>query len=370
MRTRGCLSVLVVLLGPWAAVACGQGGGGAADASSGLFGTDAGSSAVDAARARRDSATSHDGGTPFDATGGDAGPFRAVGTVTSLPGSQYFGLYGGALWSTGGMIPLDGGAAQPVVFSGSAGTENSLGAAAVLGSGLYILGGGGDGIIGQWENDTYERLDLVARTATSAPSSAINHRLALGVYGSTIYAVGGDPGRDTLGGAQVWLLDTGAGTWSAGPSLPAPRSQAGAAVVGSTLLVAGGVCAADGADPLQNPPCPCTGDCLLIMGTTTTLDLSTPGATWQPAPALPFAAEGVNVVAARGRFYAMGGSTKDAYPKDVTQIVSWASGEAAWRAEGALPGPDVWTALSDGTTIVLLVGASGTQTGTIYAWSP
>ena len=203
-------------------------------------------------------------------------------------------------------------------------------------------------------------------TWTQSSSPAINHQLALGVYGSQIYALGGDPGRDTLGGAQVYVLDTSAQTWLTGPSLPAPRSQLGAAVVGSTLLVGGGVCGGDGSNPLQNPPCPCTGDCLLLMASTLTLDLSTPGATWQDAPSLPVAVERVSLVATQSRFYAMSGATQDAYPPDVTSIVSWAPGEAAWRTDGCLPPGSVplAAAMSDGTRLVI-VGANAT----VYEWT-
>jgi hypothetical protein len=363
-RFRGLLPLLVL----GGACAC-SAGGGSADAGDGLnFGADA---RADAEAGGRDAAprSDTDGSTVADAGKSSDGLFTLVAHGTSSVELGAFGLYDGAVVVVAGTVtayPLDGGASYPIALQDSSASGVEEGSASiVLGHDFYTLGGGGDGIIGAWEYDDYATYDLAARTATSSSSPAINHRLALGAYGTLIYALGGDPGRDTLGGGQVWVLDTVARTWSAGPTLLAPRSQLGAAVSGSTLLVAGGVCGADGADPLQVPACPCTGDCLLMMASTATLDLATPGATWQAGPDLPAAVEGVRVVSASGRYYAMGGATKDTYPPDVMSVVSWAPGEAAWRVEGSLPSASLAAALSDGTRIVVVDDSGG-----IYTWTP
>jgi hypothetical protein len=359
----GAVEVSAILLG---VVACSSSSGSSGPVPDGGFGgtsrrSDAGHDAGDANHA------SSSGAQPPDGAATGPSPFvlqPGAGPVAGGP-TSFYGIDDGVLYAvsmTGHAYPLAGGASEAITFSGAWSGFHGNGAAVVVGSALYIIGGGGDGIAGDWENADWDWVDLVGHTWNDGGNGpVIAHDLALAAYGSTIYATGGNLSEHSdSGSTDVYVLDTTTGTWSTGTSLPTPRAQHGAAIVGTTLLVAGGMCSGAACAGVT------TADPVVVLGTCAILDVSSPTATWQGAPALPVAVENPALVATATRFYLMGGSTRDTYPPDYDGVVSWAPGESAWRSEGTLPAVDVTVALSTGTEVVLVAGPSGG----VYTWTP
>ncbi len=300
-------------------------------------------------------------------TPGSDGLFARVGTLAHAQVNHWYGLFQGSIWrcgdtGDGDIYSLKDGSAQGVTFTGdwTGGHEN--GRSIVVGSTMFLIGGGGDSITGEWMNSEWDTLDLIAHTWKSDGSGPVfTHFLAVAADGTRIFAIGGDPDRDTLGSTGVSILDTQGNTWTTGTPLPAPRAEHGAAIVGSTLLVAGGVC--DGMN------CPGAGNGLSLLSSTLTLDLSSPSASWADGAPLPVPVEQLFVVAVADRFYALGGASRDGYPQDQTDVLTWAPGEPAWQKKGSLPaGVATVAALSDGARLVLV--ASEGQEVVAFEWTP
>lgn len=293
-------------------------------------------------------------------------PFRPLESLGQAQLTLYYGIYAGdlyAVYDSGWVFPLSaGGSAQAATFGGAWPDLRESGATAVVGRDLYLVGGGGDGIITQWEDDEWDYVDLSARVyKTGGSSPAFAHFLAAAVYGTSIYAIGGDlQEHGPTGSAGVLVLDTTTGVWSTGTPLPVPRSMHGAAVLGTTLLVAGGVCGG-------SPACPggASGD--VLLDSTVTLDVSSPSASWQPGPNLPAAIEALSLVATSSRFYALGGTTADDSAFNWEKILSWAPGEASWRVEGVIPSGIGALGLLSTATELVLVDFTHAQ---IYVWAP
>ena len=156
--------------------------------------------------------------------------------------------------------------------------------------------------------------------------------------------------------ATVLKLDTTSNTWSTGLPLPVPRAQHGAAVVGTTLLVAGGVCGGTGC-PLAD------GGRMSTLETTATLDVSSATGTWQAGPPLPAPIANPSVAATAQRVYVLGSSH---------DILSWAPGEASWRLDGTLPSAASSLAgfFGTATELVLVAGANLGGPLNLYNWTP
>jgi hypothetical protein len=290
-------------------------------------------------------------GSLADAGGSLFEPLESLG---SLSPNLYYALYQSSIYSvydSGYILPLAGGAPQAATFNGPWGDLRSDGETVVIGSKLYLIGGGGEGVFDQWEVDEWDYVDLAAETySVGGTSPAYAHQLAAAAYQTSIYAIGGNlQEHGSLGSTGVSVLDTTTGSWSTGTPLPVPRAQHGAAVLGTTLLVAGGVCSGGGACAGPTP----SSD--FLLDSSVTLDLSSPAATWQPGPTLPAGIEKLTIVACGSRFYGMGGTTLDDSALNWTKVLSWAPGEASWRVEGTIPsGIYDLTILTTATQIYLL----------------
>lgn len=90
---------------------------------------------------------------------------------------------------------------------------------------------------------------------------------------------------------DVWTFDQVSGSWNRGPSLPAPRHHAAAAVLDGAVVISGG------AESLEGRP---------WQGTRTVWRW-TPGGSWEAMPSLPEARWGHRMVEHGGRLYVVGG---------------------------------------------------------------
>jgi Kelch motif len=159
------------------------------------------------------------------------------------------------------------------------------------------------------------------------------HTLARGVQGAAAFAydgrvcfAGGNEARNAAGekadmhsSSDAGCLVPGAGQ-AALPALPAPRSSHDAVVVGSRVFVVGGWRLAGEAS---------SGEFHADM---VSLDLSQPGATWQPH-AVPFRRRALAGGASRGKLVVVGGLLPDGKPSSSVDLYDPVSG--SWER-----GPD------------------------------
>jgi non-specific serine/threonine protein kinase len=164
---------------------------------------------------------------------------------------------------------------------------------------------------------------------------AVNHGAAVTLGGRAVVAGGyTDPGGPSRG---VYRLEDG--RWSSLPRLPFRRAAAGAAALGGTLYVVGGV-----------------GPAGLARNA-----LAYARGRWRAIPG-PTPREHLAVAASGGRLYAIAGRTAG-FDTNLALVESWRPGERRWRREPSVPEPRGGTgAAAVGTTIVSAGGeaVSGT----------
>jgi non-specific serine/threonine protein kinase len=223
-------------------------------------------------------------------------------------------------------------------------------AAALVGSEIVVVGGFVEGGGSSARVDAYDPARDAWRRLPDLPY-AVNHALAAGWRGRL--AVAGGYAADGRTRA-AFLLERG--RWRPLPDLPYRLAAGGAAVVGDTLYLVGGV---------AGPP-----DRSVLPQRALALDLARPGARWRFVPA-PVNREHLGVAALAGRIYAVGGRTAG-LDTNTFLAESWAPGERAWRTLPRVPEARGGTALAAGAGRIFPVGGERPQ-GTIasvYAYAP
>lgn len=264
--------------------------------------------------------------------------------VTLVDGTLY-----GIGFSTVSRAPAAGGAASTAPYTSSfSPADHTEGALCVVGKKAVLLGGGGNTIFGDWNVFQIDSLDLEGPTWLDPGTlPAPRHNPAAAAFGGGCAMLGGDPSTQIMGSNGALAYDVAAGTFARLAPLPEPLSSPAAAVLGSTLLVAGGRCRGEG----------CLGagasDPIPTSRKAHTLDLASASATWVAAPDLPYPLHSAHAVAHGARFYVFGGwrEGQPAYTS-AREVLSWAPGEAAFRVDGRLPaGASVAVALADASKL-------------------
>lgn len=173
---------------------------------------------------------------------------------------------------------------------------------------------------------------------------AVNHAIAATWRGRTVVA-GGYPGRRPPSD-RAFVLE--GDSWRELPRMPSGRGAGGAAVIGDTLYVVGGV----GPEGLAR--------------TAFALDLR--GGGWRTIPA-PTPREHLAVTATSGRVYALAGRTAG-LDTNLRTLESWRPGERRWTRHAPVPRSRGGTgAAAVGRTIVSVGGEEpGGTIRTVYAY--
>ena len=222
-------------------------------------------------------------------------------------------------------------------------------AVGVVGTTLYAVGGSGEmGNVG-----TLEAFDTVTKVWTSGlpamPTARAN--LALGVVGATLYAVGGSSGNgDTVGTLEAF--DTATKTWSTGlPAMPTARESLAVGVVGTTLYAVGG-----------------SDISYAVVGTVEAFDTAT--TTWSNGlPAMPTARFGLAAGVVGTMLYAVGGD--DNGNAHVGTVEAFDTATKTWSMNlPAMPTARYWLAVEVVGTTLYAVGGYGTSNylGTVEAF--
>lgn len=122
---------------------------------------------------------------------------------------------------------------------------------------------------------------------------------------------------------DVFILEPGADEWQRGPSLPAPRHHAAAAVLDGAVVIAGG------AESLAGSP---------WQGSTEVWRW-TPGGEWELMPGLPEPRWGHRMVEYGGRLYVIGGRGKSADPDAPVASFIYRPDHEGWAVASPLPAP-------------------------------
>jgi len=190
-------------------------------------------------------------------------------------------------------------------------------AVVVAGGKIYVLGGPGSNRVDAFDGHAW-------KIATRLPGGIVNAPVAAAV-GAKIYVLGGFLASTNSPTDEVWIFDTIAHHWSAGPSLPAPRGGAGAVVLNGHIHVLGG------------------GNSESTLALHSVLDTST--GTWSEAAPLPRSEGSPAAVVRGGKIYAIGGRSGfsdygttyvydpavDAWTKGPSIPPRGTAGAAVWR---------------------------------------
>jgi N-acetylneuraminic acid mutarotase len=197
-----------------------------------------------------------------------------------------------------------------------------------LGGRLYVLGGFIDSSIhATTSTAAYDPSGNSWADLTPLPEP-VTHSPAV-VDGTRLWLLGGlvghHPGPAT---ADVWIYDTEADTWTAGPSLPAPRGAGAGALLGRTIHFFGGA---------ERTP---DGTGLVDRAEHWALDLDDLEAGWQARAPLPDPRNHLGGAALDGRIYGVGGQhgADDTWGNSATVSV-YDPGTDAWTAGPSLPEP-------------------------------
>ena len=180
----------------------------------------------------------------------------------------------------------------------------------------------------------FARLNLATRVWEELPGGPKLQGMNLAAYRGQIIRVGGMAPRNAPGQppanysvAEVARYDPATRQWSSLPPLPEPRSSHDVAVLGDTLVVAGGW-------QLRGP------EPAIWATTTLTLNLADPQASWQSVPQ-PFERRALIAAAYNGKMYLMGGILPSGAVSADVDIFDPQTG--AWSKGPALPGAGTQT---------------------------
>lgn len=233
------------------------------------------------------------------------------------------------------------------------------GCACLIGTRAFVMGGGGNGVTGSWDEWTYLEADFTKRTVTAHPAPYVAHAVACAVVGGRCLVIGGDtaPGR-ALGSAAVRTFDPTLAAFERGTPLPWPTAAAAVAVGDGRVVVAGGYCG--GGDPCP-PSNDASGSGATVLASVASL--APEGGAWQEEPALPRPIARATMVYVAGRFHVLGGSGSVSGGDDGARW-SWAPGEKGWRDEGSAPGTGpVVAAFSEGEQLFVVVAEASFEFG-------
>lgn len=184
------------------------------------------------------------------------------------------------------------------------------------------------------------------------PGTAVENPAVVG-YGGKVYVVGGSSGPFSGAVAEAWVYDPGGGTWTALPPLQIARGGAGAAVVGSSLVVVGGL-DSSGAS----------------LTSVEVLDLASPSA-WTSAPSLSTPRDNPGVVAIGTTVYAFGGRTRLADGTTVNgtlaSVEALVAGALAWSPRASMPTGRRTMAAAVVNGMAFLMGGEITATAGAFA---
>jgi hypothetical protein len=312
-----------------------------------------------------------------DATGGggdggaaSAGPFTRVAPITCAGGcpTRYFGSDGASIYMTDVFrafrATAAGGAATDLRPSNASFSIPQGAGVCVTAGHLFLLGGGGDSILGAWDDPYWRGLDLASGAWDKQPSTMSAHEPAVVAAAGACVSAGGqlDLHQD-MGTTRFLRFDPSTHAWSALADLPAPVTAAAIAADGARVFVAGGYC-------YMTAGCPSAGAGSTVSSSAWLIDLAAGAPAWSNAPALPTPRARARAVAFGGRFYVFGGTPQDGSPGPALETISWAPGESAWRGHGFALDPKIGLAVfadADGI-LALAQGAGGALD--VLRWRP
>ncbi|MFN8149189.1 MAG: PQQ-dependent sugar dehydrogenase [Candidatus Nanopelagicales bacterium] len=191
---------------------------------------------------------------------------------------------------------------------------------ATIGQDLYVVGGKTSAA----HVNTLYRFNATTDAwtkLTDKPGTAVENPSVV-AWNGKLYVAGGASGPFSGAVTETWVYDPVADAWTAGPPLATARAGAGAALVGSTMYVVGG---------MDN-----TGASLTSVEK---LDLSTFSA-WTSAPSLSTPRDNPGVVAIGTTLYAFGGRTRLSNGTEVDGTLATtealASGASSWVAKASM----------------------------------
>jgi hypothetical protein len=236
------------------------------------------------------------------------------------------------------------------------------GAACVVGSSLFLLGGGGDGVTGAFTDAHWRAQDLATGAWTTGASSWAPHDSPLVAVNGGCVSVGGQlQEQSDDGSTAVESFAPASQTWTALAAMPMPVMQSAIAYDGARLFVAGGQC-------YLATGCP-TSATQTFFSAAWVSDLTQASPTWTAAPDMPSSRINGLAVAYDGRFYVLGGTVDDTGQGALPATVSWAIGESAWTTHGPAAAVPIVAAYADAVGIFALTPTSSGDLQ-VLRWQP
>lgn len=191
-----------------------------------------------------------------------------------------------------------------------------------------------------------DRYDLATNTWTRMADMPVGvTHAATAVVGTKVWLAGGYAERvGTIGNQDisidsVWIYDTVANTWSAGPSLPQARGSGGLGLIGNTLYFTAG-------ETRQR----------VNQRDTWALDLNNPAIGWKTRAPIPQGRTHFGTVVLNGQLYVMGGQDGVDAKANIYKT--------AYRYD---PASDTWTRLADLPYVLTHISpATVVRNGKIY----
>jgi N-acetylneuraminic acid mutarotase len=228
-------------------------------------------------------------------------------------------------WSTGLPLPFAVQEIYPTLWRGQL----------VVGGGFRSSGPGPVTKIA----DLRPSADVVAMTPDADSWSALpsfpepRHHPLLAALDGRLLAVGGfsaTPQAVWTMQAQCWLLDTPAGTWRKGPSLPAPQAEVAAGIIDGRLILAGG----------RSPKGTANGQYADHADTGAAWALAPDANQWEALPPLPTPRNSSAAAVLNGRLHVAGGRIVG--PNGLTNLTTheaWDPKRGAWITLAPMPQP-------------------------------
>jgi hypothetical protein len=321
-----------------------------------------GSAVVDAggdgAAARTDA-----GALPWELVGVlEVGAYNGLVASTAVVGDAFYGVEIGGGWEFA-RYEAATGARTVLAVKGAADGLHGDGAACAVGSRVYFLGGGGNGVFSMWLDQHWEVVDLAAQTwLPGGFHAAAYHAPGVAAGEGRCVMLGGNAGGGLTPTVGVQELAIATGTWENLPPVPRAVVRPGGVIVGGVVVAAGG------ARDLEPGDSTSTYNGVAIADVAV---LTAGAAAWSPGPSLPRPLYAPELVAARGRVFLFGGvDNGDPVPRP--EVLSWAVGDDAWRVEGAIP-PDAAVgahgfAIGDDLYVVVFANGEQTYENRLYRW--
>ena len=214
-------------------------------------------------------------------------------------------------------------------------------AAATLNGIVYVAGGWNGEATQLARVDAYDPIGRIWRSAPELTIARSQHSL-VAALGRLWVVAGWSAERGLVAEIESWA--PGEAEWRAATRLPTPRREPGVALLGNSIVVAGGFNGASDAD-LDG-----------YSGVVEAYDLTT--GTWANLAALPTPRRGLVLVNVDGALYALGGY--NAFDGFLGVVERYDPGRDAWERLNWAIMPRTWAAgLPDAEAIVLIGGFDG-----------